>query len=82
MLSFNVKIHFHHMSDQRNIVGNISITVDGMLHCTCSNTKVYNILRCVFIHQSIDDATYECISTTDTVKDMECQAFALIGFSV
>ena len=82
MLSFNVKIHFHHMSDQRNIIGNISVTMDRVLHCTCRNTKVYNIIWCIFVHQSIDDATYKSISTTDTVKDMERQAFALIGFSI
>ena len=59
------------MSDQRNIICNISVTMNGMLHCTGCNTKVHNILRCIFIHQGINNTAYKCISTSHTVKDME-----------
>ena len=35
------------MSDQGNLICNISVTMNGMLHCTGCNTKVHNILRCI-----------------------------------
>ena len=56
------------------------VTMDCMLHCTCRNTKVYNIFRCVFVHQCINDTTHECISAADTVKNMESQSLALVSF--
>ena len=56
------------MPYQRHIVGNIAITVNGMLHSACCNTKVYSVLRRVIIHQGINDAAYKCIAATDTVK--------------
>ena len=81
-LSFYIKIHFHHMSDQRNIICNISVTMNGMLHCTGCNTKVYNIIWCIFIHQCINNTTYKCISTANTIKNMEGKPVAFVNLSV
>ena len=53
-----------------------------MLHCTGCNTKVHNIFRCIFIHQGINNTTYKCISTPNTVKNMEGKPFAFINLSV
>ena len=81
-LSFYIKIHFHYMSDQGNVICNISVSMDRMFYCTCSNTEVYCILRCVIIHQCVDDSAYKCISPSHSVQNVESQTSAFIDFSI
>ena len=82
VLSLNIKIHFHYMSDQGNVICNISVSMDRMFYCTCSNTEVYCILRCVIIHQCVDDSAYKCISPSHSVQNVESQTSAFIDFSI
>ena len=70
------------MSDQGNVICNISVSMDCMLYCACSNTEVYCILRCVIIHQRVDDSAYKCISASDPVEDMKGQTSAFINLSI
>ena len=70
------------MSDQGNVICNISVSMDRMFYCTCSNTEVYCILRCVIIHQCVDDSTYKCISPSHSVQNVESQTSAFIDFSI
>ena len=70
------------MSDHRYIIGNVSITMDRMLHGTGCNTEIHGIFRCILIHKAIDDPTYKCISATDTIKNVEGQALAFVSLSV
>ena len=53
-----------------------------MFYCTCSNTEVYCILRCVIIHQCVDDSAYKCISPSHSVQNVESQTSAFIDFSI
>ena len=70
------------MSDQGNVICNISVSMDRMFYCTCSNTEVYCILRCVIIHQCVDDSAYKCISPSHSVQNVESQTSAFIDFSI
>ena len=70
------------MSDQRNIIRNISVPMNRMLYSTCRNTEIHRILRCIIIHQAINNAAYKCISASDPVEDMKGQTSAFINLSI
>ena len=55
------------MFDQRNIICDISISMNGMFYRTCCDTKIRDILWLILIHQCINDSTDKCISSTDTI---------------
>lgn len=70
------------MPDQRNIIRNISVPMNRMLYSTCRNTEIHRILRCIIIHQAINNAAYKCISASDPVEDMKGQTSAFINLSI
>lgn len=70
------------MPDQRNIIRNISVPMNRMLYSTCRNTEIHRILRCIIIHQAINNAAYKCISASDPVEDMKDQTSAFINLSI
>ena len=53
-----------------------------MLYSTCRNTEIHRILRCIIIHQAINNAAYKCISASDPVEDMKGQTSAFINLSI
>lgn len=70
------------MPNQRNIIRNISVPMNRMLYSTCRNTEIHRILRCIIIHQAINNAAYKCISASDPVEDMKGQTSAFINLSI
>lgn len=56
--------------------------MNRMLYSTCRNTEIHRILRCIIIHQAINNAAYKCISASDPVEDMKGQTSAFINLSI
>ena len=70
-LSFDIVAHVHQIFDSLYIVGNIGITVDGVLDGRTCYRKVDHIHGLEIVHHGIDQAAGKGIATANPVQNVE-----------
>ena len=81
-LPLYIVVHVHQILDGLYIIGDVGITVDGMLDSGAGNSKVDHIHRLVSAHHGIDQTGGKRVTAADAVENIEREELGFKGVAL
>ena len=79
MLSLDIIVHIHQITDGLDIVGDVGISADGVFDHAAGHRKIHHVHGLVIVHHGVDQTAGKGVSAAHTIQDVKGEQFTLEG---